>query len=238
MTAVCLQPGSGVNMRTWTRPNEHEHERLFNPLDCNNYRRRIYAAYGAAEQDEEEVRIDDDEFSLATAGTQSVGEEDPGGNKTTNHVQSDLNLFCQRDQVRDGRSLRVPRVAAAIEAKKSKGCVGHTSNNSHTQCTTYTRVCHAADGCLFGMVIHGLSFRIYQITPGSAGNEITTWIPTSAKSEFSRQNNATFSFKYKDSYEKIKSKPTCGAWLVALTGIHLGTNGNLRQRIWYHSSSI
>jgi hypothetical protein len=27
----------------------------------------------------------------------------------------------------------------------------------------------------------------------------------SAKSEFSRQNNATFSFKYKDSYEKIKS---------------------------------
>jgi hypothetical protein len=54
-------------------------------------------------------------------------------------------------------------------------------------------------------VTHGLSFRIYQITPGSAGNEIITWIPTSAKSEFSRQNNATFSFKYKDSYEKIKS---------------------------------
>jgi maltoporin len=54
-------------------------------------------------------------------------------------------------------------------------------------------------------VTHGLSFRIYQITPGSAGNEITTWIPMSAKSEFSRQNNATFSFKYKDSYEKIKS---------------------------------
>lgn len=54
-------------------------------------------------------------------------------------------------------------------------------------------------------VTHGLSFRIYQITPGSTGNEIITWIPMSAKSEFSRQNNATFSFKYKDSYEKIKS---------------------------------
>jgi hypothetical protein len=38
MTASCLQPGSGVNMRTWTRPNDHEHERLFNPLDCYNYR--------------------------------------------------------------------------------------------------------------------------------------------------------------------------------------------------------
>jgi hypothetical protein len=92
-------------------------------------RRRINAAYGPAEQDEEEVRNDDDEFSLATAGTQSVGEEDQGGNRTTNHVESDLSLFCQRDQVRDGRSLRVPRVAAAVEAKKSKGCVGHTSNN-------------------------------------------------------------------------------------------------------------
>lgn len=50
-------------------------------------RRRIYAAHGPAEQDEEEVRNDDDEFSLATAGTQSVGEEDQGGNRTTNHAQ-------------------------------------------------------------------------------------------------------------------------------------------------------
>jgi hypothetical protein len=104
-------------------------------------RRRIYAAYGRAEQDEEEVRNNNDEFSLATAGTQSVGEEDQGRNRTTNHVESDLSLFCQRDQVRDGRSLRVPRVAAAVEAKKSKGCVGHTSNNvslSRSQCLPRT----------------------------------------------------------------------------------------------------
>lgn len=93
-------------------------------------RRRIYAAYGPTEQDEEEVRNNDDEFSLATAGTQSVGEEDQGGNRTTNHVESDLSLFCQRDQVCDGRSLRVPRVAAAVEAKKRKGCVEHTSNDA------------------------------------------------------------------------------------------------------------